>query len=255
MYGIKSRALNGAEEFKSLEDMASFYIEQIRLVQKEGPYYLGGYCFGGNVAYEMARQLEEQGEEVALLALLDAAPSNRGYEQVPWWKPAYGFRFAQNFSFWLDDFFKSKPEERREFVLRKARSLGRKFLKKIFRSGAGQPQVDLEEVIDLTKFPQHELRLWQLHLDALVRHVSKPYAGKVTLFRTRGQPLFCSLDDDFCWGALVGALEIRRIPGSHESIFMEPDVKELANELKACLVETCSQTTAEKKENLELTVV
>jgi amino acid adenylation domain-containing protein/FkbH-like protein len=255
VYGIKSRALNGAEEFNSLEEMAAFYIEQIRLVQKQGPYYLGGYCFGGNVAYEMARQLEAQGEEVALVALLDAAPSNRGYEQTRWWNPAYTFRFARNFSYWLDDFFKSKPEERREFVLRKTRSLVRKAFRKIWKSGPNQSQVDLEEVIDLSKFPQHELRLWQIHLDALVRHVSMPYRGKVTLFRTRGQPLFCSLDDDFRWGSLVGSLEIHRIPGSHESIFMEPDVKELARELKACLVTTCMQTTPEKKENLELTTV
>ena len=249
VYGIKSRAFSGAEEFKCIEDMASFYIEQLRLVQKEGPYYLGGYCFGGNVAYEMARQLEKKGEEVALVALLDAAPSNGSYERMKWHDPAYAIKFAVNLRHWLGDFARAKPEDRREFVFRKARAIGRKISRKLMPGARGKVPVDLEEIIDLTKFPQHELKLWQIHLDALVKHVSQPYNGRVTLFRTRGQPLFCSLDDDFGWGELAkGGVDIRIIPGSHESIFMEPAVKSLADELKTCLVETSGSVENHKAE-------
>src|SRR6185437_10037837 len=64
VYGVKSRALDGSDEFPSIEEMAGHYIEQIRTLQPQGPYYLGGYCFGGNVAYEMARQIEARGEKV-----------------------------------------------------------------------------------------------------------------------------------------------------------------------------------------------
>ena len=49
--------------------MARFYLEEVRALQPHGPYYLGGYCFGGNVAYEMARQLRAQGERVAQILL------------------------------------------------------------------------------------------------------------------------------------------------------------------------------------------
>jgi thioesterase domain-containing protein len=229
--------------------MATFYIDQLRLVQKEGPYYLGGYCFGGNVAYEMARQLEKRGEEVALVALLDAAPSNGSYERMKWHDPAYAFKFAVNLRHWLGDFARAKPEDRREFVFRKARAIRRKISRKILPGKKGAAPVDLEEIIDLTKFPQHELKLWQIHLDALVKHVSRPYRGRVTLFRTRGQPLFCSLDSDFGWGELVkGGVDVRIIPGSHESIFMEPAVKSLADELKTCLVETSGSADNHKAE-------
>jgi thioesterase domain-containing protein/acyl carrier protein len=249
VYGIKSRAFSGAEEFKCIEDMAAFYIEQLRLVQNEGPYYLGGYCFGGNVAYEMARQLERQGEEVALVALLDAAPSNGSYERMKWQDPAYAIKFAMNLRHWLGDFARAKPEDRREFVFRKARAIGRKITRKIMPGPKGTAPVDLEEIIDLTKFPQHELKLWQIHLDALVKHVSRPYGGRVTLFRTRGQPLFCSLDEDFGWGELAkGGVDIKIIPGSHESIFMEPAVKSLADALKTCLAETSESVESHKAE-------
>ena len=56
-----------------IEDMASFYIEQIRRKQPQGPYCLAGMCAGGVIAYEMALQLVRSGEHVSLVALLDAA--------------------------------------------------------------------------------------------------------------------------------------------------------------------------------------
>ena len=98
--------------------------------------------------------------------------------------------------------------------------------------------MDLEEVIDLNYFPEHELKFWTIHLRALDRHVQQPYDGAVTLIRTRGQPLFCSLEEDFCWSRLArGGVSVRHIPGSHENIFVEPNVKSLAAQLEACLAE------------------
>jgi thioesterase domain-containing protein len=62
--------------------MASYYLEAIRQKQPHGPYYLGGMCAGGVIAYEMARQLEATGEGVELVVLLDSAlpttPKRRG---------------------------------------------------------------------------------------------------------------------------------------------------------------------------------
>jgi thioesterase domain-containing protein len=57
------------------------------------------------------------------------------------------------------------------------------------------------------------------------------------LFRTQGQPLFCSLEEDFGWGRLTtGGVDVRIVAGSHESIFIEPNVRTLAGSLKECLV-------------------
>jgi len=64
--------MDGQNEF-DIEGMAAQYVADIRAFAPHGPYHLGGYCFGGNVAYEMARQLEAQGERVALLAVLNCA--------------------------------------------------------------------------------------------------------------------------------------------------------------------------------------
>jgi thioesterase domain-containing protein len=99
-----------------------------------------------------------------------------------------------------------------------------------------EDSVDLEEVIDVSQFPRHELDLWQAHLKLLVQHVSQPYPGSVALFRTRGHPLFCSFERDFGWNKLAqGGVAVKFVPGSHESIFAEPNVAQLAAALEPLL--------------------
>ncbi|MDP7639575.1 MAG: alpha/beta fold hydrolase, partial [Candidatus Hydrogenedentes bacterium] len=55
----------------TIEEMAELYVDAIRSVQQRGPYHLGGWSFGGMVAYEVARQLDEQREEVGVVAMFD----------------------------------------------------------------------------------------------------------------------------------------------------------------------------------------
>ncbi|MGC9501628.1 amino acid adenylation domain-containing protein, partial [Streptomyces sp. WG7] len=75
LYGLQARGLARDEEpSASVGEMAEDYLARIREVQPEGPYHLLGWSFGGLVAHEMAVRLREAGEEVALLALLDAYP-------------------------------------------------------------------------------------------------------------------------------------------------------------------------------------
>uniref|UniRef100_A0AAU2V5U8 Amino acid adenylation domain-containing protein n=1 Tax=Streptomyces sp. NBC_00003 TaxID=2903608 RepID=A0AAU2V5U8_9ACTN len=75
-YGIQARGLDGETPLPGrLEDLVNDYIDQIFSYQKEGPYHLIGWSFGGVVAHAMAAELQKRGHEVALLGLLDSAPS------------------------------------------------------------------------------------------------------------------------------------------------------------------------------------
>jgi thioesterase domain-containing protein len=78
IYALQSPGLAGGELFDSVGGMASRYLEAVRSVQPRGPYRLGGWCTGGVVAFEMARQLLERGEEVELLVLLDSPAPEPG---------------------------------------------------------------------------------------------------------------------------------------------------------------------------------
>jgi amino acid adenylation domain-containing protein len=78
VYGLQPVGLDGRRNLRrSVEEMASDYVREIQTVQPHGPYLLCGYCFAGVAAYEVARQLEEQDEETALLAVIDASPIAR----------------------------------------------------------------------------------------------------------------------------------------------------------------------------------
>ena len=73
-YGIEPEGLDGRRfQRTTVEQMAAHYLAEIRKVQPEGPYYIGGYCFGGLAAFEMARQLRRQGQRAAVVALFSAS--------------------------------------------------------------------------------------------------------------------------------------------------------------------------------------
>ncbi|RSN30129.1 non-ribosomal peptide synthetase [Amycolatopsis sp. WAC 04169] len=79
VYGVQARGLARTEPLPgSVEEMAADYLAQIRAVQPEGPYHLLGWSLGGRIAQAMAKLLEEEGEKVGLLALLDAYPVYMG---------------------------------------------------------------------------------------------------------------------------------------------------------------------------------
>src|SRR6184192_2475708 len=75
-YGLQAKGLDGkSEPHTTIKEMASYYIREMREVQPEGPYMIGGRSSGGTIAFEMACQLDAQGQKVALLALLDTYPT------------------------------------------------------------------------------------------------------------------------------------------------------------------------------------
>jgi len=73
IFGLEHQSQDGKPAlYRKVETIAAHYLKEIRMVQPKGPYFLGGYSFGGTVAFEIAQQLKHQKEEVALLILLDS---------------------------------------------------------------------------------------------------------------------------------------------------------------------------------------
>jgi len=86
-YGLQARGLDGKEKpFMRVEEMAAHYIEEIRSIQPQGPYLIGGTCTGGLAAYEIAQQLMAQGEQVILAVMESWHP--RSY-LTHWSRPPY----------------------------------------------------------------------------------------------------------------------------------------------------------------------
>jgi len=91
LYGLMAPGVDGRSlPLSTVEELASHYIAEIRKFQPHGPYYIGGFCSAGVVAYELGRQLSAQGEELGMIALIDSyfwgsrRPSRRTIEREKW---------------------------------------------------------------------------------------------------------------------------------------------------------------------------
>jgi amino acid adenylation domain-containing protein len=231
VYAFKPREVESDDKVISIEEMAANYVRELRQFQPCGPYRLGGYCFGGNVAYEMACQLRQQGERVDVLALMNCSPPNSSYDRFPW-TPIGLWRFTSNLYYWVVYFFQWPAGLRRQFVLWKLQTW-RRALTHLFRSDSRQSlEINPADFVDLTAIPEEQRRLWSNHVLALSRYRASPYRGRVLLFRTHGHRLFCSFDPQYGWGELaLGGLLTRMTPGAHESLLEEPHVQALARYL------------------------
>ena len=209
-YALQPQGLDGKQEcLTSIPLMAERYIQEIRRVQPEGPYRIGGYSFGGLVAYEMAQILEAQGEGVALLALFDAYP---GKEE------SRGEKLKQVLTLPL--------KERIKFILKKGSFV----------------VMTLRKRIELQFLPRALRNVRQACSRAAGDYEVQPYPGRVTLFRVREKSAD-SLNDPYAiwWRMAEGGVELREINGDHLSLLKEPQVRFLAEELADCLAHSVGE--------------
>jgi len=247
-YGLQAPFLTEiGDETKSIEQMAAEYVEAVRSVQPEGPYLLGGYSFGGFVAFEMARQLRDRGEEVALLAIMDT-PSPNIFHQLPRDDDdAYNLAMlarvrarenATELSLSHEHLRQLPPDEQFRHVFEQLKRVG------IFDDSTTEEL----GVLYIRSFMQgHKARNRAIH-----EYRPGTYDGKVTLFRCaevdrRQLDAFERVgvaieEPTFGWRELTTEpVEVYEVPGYHERMCQEPYVQVLAERLGRCIeeVESC----------------
>jgi thioesterase domain-containing protein len=222
-YGIEAPH----EPFADIRTMAAAYIEMLQTLQPRGPYYLGGYCFAGNVAFEMACQLEARGETVALLAVLEAMPPEAMHrrQRITWRNLG---AFARNAVWWGRDFVWRPPRLVMADLARLARKLAR-------RAPARPDFRELGEVVDLEHYPPGFRHYAEVHYRAMQQYRPGVYGGRITLFRARTRPLL-NFDPLLGWGPhAAGGITVQVVPGQHESFLEPPLVRVLAEQFRAAL--------------------
>lgn len=212
-YGLQAKGLDGKQTpHTRIEEMAADYIQEIQNVQPLGPYFIGGYSFGGLVAYEMARQLQAQGRKIAVLVLVDTY-NKQGvwFERLP---------LRSKFYRHLNNLLRLKFKAQFTYIKQK--------LKQRFYSRK-------KSTVSLQTPPL------QAAYDKAVRnYLPQSYLGKLLLFRATQQPEYwlqpVKSDSQLGWGKLVAAgIEIKYLPGHHFNLLREPCVQILAESLQAYL--------------------
>ncbi len=244
-FGLQSRGLDGNQEpLTSIEAMATHYIHEIRQVQPEGPYYLGGRSFGGVVAYEMAQQLHQQGKQIALLALLDTDP-------LGWLK-----RLPRSTALRLRcRFFARRIKQHLSNVngLAWHSRLGYLHEKAVYKKRKLETwQWKLQRSRKLTQDLNKTLRdVEEFNYLAAEKYRPKPYPGRVTFFCARAE--VSALENEYGWKTLAsGGVEVIDVPGDHQSMIKPPHVELLATQLQSRLSKTMTPAHQPLRGNNEM---
>jgi amino acid adenylation domain-containing protein len=217
-------------QLSDFRETARSFVSALRTCQPQGPYALAGFSYGGLMAFEVACQLAEMGEQVDLLAVIDTGPERRG-SQTPLVDCGRRLlRVASNLPFWLRDEVREFSASR--WIASAARKL-RYWLR--FMASGGRKSRELDDLFDINQLPSQNVELMRAVFAAARDYVPRPYAGKLTLFRANVRPLLSGSSHDLGWSRFVRAVDVRSIQGNHESILQQPQVGQWARQLGALL--------------------
>ena len=225
-YGLQCQGLDGScPPLARIEEMATLYIKEIRRVQPHGPYFIGGYCMGGTIAFEVAQQLRAEGEQIALLALFDTMNWSKISLPSFWGKSYYS---GQRLVFHAANFLRLDSQGKAKFFSEKM---------KVLRS-----RVPVWKGMLLDRFLKNSRtekskslvlgQIWQANDRACTNYVPQTYSGVVTDFRPVKQ---YRINDkpDAKWERLAQkGQEVVVLPVYPAGMLVEPFVKHLAVALK-----------------------
>jgi amino acid adenylation domain-containing protein len=223
-YGIEPEGLDGRRfRHTTIEQMAAHYLSEIRKRQPIGPYYIGGYCFGGIVAFEMAQQLRRAGESAALVALFTAPLRYHRLVPAPKSPPVPARSASQKLATLMKSPARALYRKSAGLVTKTRVKLAPTAYKVWFRLGFRIPP------------SMRTLYVWRTLLRAEQNYVPKPYPGTLVLFHGSDY----ASDPNLGWGRLADRLEHRIIgegaQDSRRDLMDEPLVNQTARELSACI--------------------
>jgi len=235
-YGLRSLGTDAGERPPTrMEEIAAHHLQSIREIQPHGPYYLGGHSFGGKVAFEMARQLRSQGQDVAFLTIMDIQVGVPEPEKdIASWDESrclanlskiYGSILGKDLGVKAEALQLLSTQERLDYL-------------HLVLKMAGQPlaQSDLQRMADIYK----------ANTQASVEYrVQKSDPIPTVLFRAAEAgalgnylPDEASTEADPTWGwegATSVPIRLELVPGNHFTMISEPHVRVLAERLQLAL--------------------
>jgi len=240
VYGIQAQGLDPSSRvIDTIEGMAAHYVREILSVQPVGPYYLGGYCMGGTVAYEVARSLTAAGHEIGLLALLDTYNIHALNRRSTF--PDRLLYSLQRFVFNIKNFRQSGASSRWVFLTDKASTVRNRMR---VRANVLIAAIAHRLRLKIGKNYPH-VRVDRVNDRAQTRYVPRPFAGRIALFRPRTN-FSLESDPQFGWSGVAGRGVQTHVLDVHpRGMLQEPYVGLLAEELNRCLSSGAARSASE----------
>ena len=230
-YAIQPRGIDLGDPFHAtIEEMAADYVTAIRGVQNSGPYFLAGWSFGGTVAFEMARILEQAGETVAFLAMIDTPePSADVCKQDD-----FGFlmdRLPYYYGVTLDELDVHQSDEEKVAYL----------LEEVKLSGLFTPDID-------QTYAMHWFEMYKHHNKIVASYTpGGPIKGPIDFFRPSEKiPFDVQMGNpSVVWRDFaLGSYRIHDAPGNHFNMVSPLNNPALVRMLEMCLAECAVMQTS-----------
>lgn len=223
VYAFQAPGIEGeTEPITQIEAMASYYINTLKAVQPAGPYLLGGFSFGGMVAFEMAQQLQAQAQTVDMLFLIDTPPVGQSM-----------FNHEDNAS--LLSFIADNLLQLNGNAMSTSELQGLSFQEQLGQIAERTKHGQLVglETVQL----QHIVNIVKVNNQAMLNYTPQPYAGRLLYFRAQ-EPWHEGANGqaEYFWMHLAnGGVEIMPIPGNHFTMNQDPNVQTIAKRLDISL--------------------
>ena len=239
-YCLQAKGLDGTDPLRTVEEAAGFYIEKIRTIQPHGPYNVGGACFGGLVAFEVACRLREHGEEIGLLTLIDT----------------YNFAYGRSLP---------KPRllyENLRFYARRTRYHVRNMRTVAWKNRVGYAlarteavRLYLKDLLGVTKNSRNQLpilvppvqvgeeagvmretlnRVTKASVEAARTYMPHYYPGEILLFKASERLAEPYEDSALGWTPFASHVKIAEIDANHENI-----LDRIASRIEAAIQQKC----------------
>jgi aspartate racemase len=202
-----------------LEDIAAYLVKAVREQQPNGPYYLAGLCVNAVIAYEMAQQLVAQGENVELLAMIDA--HNHAYYK----NPLKDGRYTARIKYHIANLLRMDSQETTTYLKDRLDEARRKIERVTWRLTSDR-RGSVDDRFRNTDSIVHP---------AFSLYEPKPYAGKIVLLQSSEWPKSPYFDFKLGWEDLASAIDFHPIEGDHAYMFDEPNVEAVAEVIEVHL--------------------
>ncbi|MCW1912297.1 amino acid adenylation domain-containing protein [Luteolibacter sp. GHJ8] len=227
-YGIAE----GTRTFGFIREMARCHVDKIRAVQPVGPYRIAGFCFGGNLAAEIAAQLVGADHQVELLVLLESTPPNQDPDGSHWFRPSVWWRILSR----LPSRLKSLLSRDRATALRRLRMKQRAAASGMDRmiNKDGDSIPDIRSILDLDLLDAASQARATRHWEALHVHVPRlPKVGRLVLVKAADEG-WIPRHPTLGWTS-TQPIEVHTVPGRHEEFLRQHSAQDVAKVMKQIL--------------------
>lgn len=236
-YGLRSLGLDEAvTPYTQIEAIAAHHIQSIQKVYPQGPYHLGGHSFGGKVAFEMARQLQQAGHAIASLALVDIPPGNTQQAQaIRQWDQAqylaylayeWGSSLGEDLELTVEQLRAVPPEQQLDLLLQQLQAKGQNYSRSEMQRLVQVYKANTQAILHYSPQGRYQIPTVLLRAEKL----SPMYEFLPDAQSSRENP---------SWGwdrLLARSLQVETVPGDHFTVMRSPQALVLAKRLNNLLL-------------------